>query len=141
MIEEFLRRHDVDVGRFLAAISFSSALTRLFGMVGALLAGRIFLDLGLIIALIVGAGLWQHKAWARGLVIIMTWLALVFFAALVVAVLIGTRLNVTLTFGSTTFAHPTPLQAIVFGCITLPLAALLLTTLYTDKVKREFGPA
>jgi len=138
MIDNFLREHEVDVGRFLAAGSFIGALSRLFDVVGALLDGRIDLDFGVLIGVIVGIGLWQHRAWARMLVLVITWLAAGFCAVLVVLVIVGTRMNVTLTFGSTVLRQPTPLQGMVFGCMAFPLATLVLVVLNSGKVREEF---
>lgn len=138
MIDQFLREHDVDVGRFLAAISFSGALTRLFDVVGALLAGRINLDFGVLIGVVVGIGLWHHKSWARVLIIVITWLVAVFIVLLIALVFTGSNLNVTIAFGSTSFTHPTPLQGIVFGSMALPVAAVVLFVLNSDKVREEF---
>ena len=57
MIDSFLERHSVDVGKSFGLLSLPRAVSAAYGMLGQLLGGRIHIDLSVVIGMVFGIAL------------------------------------------------------------------------------------
>ncbi len=74
LIDNLLRKWDVDVCRCLAVLSFVEGLTSLQRVFFSCVAQKPILDLTFFLCIFIASALWQRKRWARMLEICWTWL-------------------------------------------------------------------
>lgn len=136
MINEFLKHHRVDVGRSLAVLAFSGAVTDTMAMiVRPAFTGTFTLNLGPIITIWIGCALWMRRSWARKLLIGFGWLGA--FCVVGATIKIAFFGGMTLTFYGTTVAKPTVGQYISLLVVTAPLAYVLLRIFHSEKFRDE----
>ena len=136
-MDTFLNKHGVDVGKSFGLLSFNTALMGFYAMAMQLILGTNFVfNLGAPFGMILGAALWQHKAWSRILLLIVGWLLVVLLIGLFVAIpFVGTP---TMSVGTTVVKNPPILKAVAFGLLLAPCLFGVLAVLYSNKARQEF---
>lgn len=137
-IDKFLTTHGVDVGKSFALLTLNTAVVSFYTMAMQLiLGGNFFFNLGAPLGIILGAALWQHKAWSRILLLIIGWIIAAIYIGLFVA--IPFRGTPTLFVGTTVVNHPPVWKAVAAGILLVPCIFIFIAVLYSDKAKEEFN--
>jgi MFS family permease len=153
-INRFLLRHEVDVARCLAAVLFISflehAYSSLFGMLtfnrflagsGAGLFAGILFAMGLfaVIELVFAIALWKHMPIARGLVVVICWIA---FGGLLLASIVGPFVDeYRIALSGFHMTNP-PIWFRVFAPLSgVPLVLLLLAAVDCPATRQKFKKA
>ena len=139
MINEFLKHHRVDVGRSLAVLAFSGAVTDTMAMiVRPAFTDTFTLNFGPIIAVWIGCALWKRRPWARKLLIGFGWVAA--FCAVGATIKVRFFGDIPLTFYGTTVAKPTVWQYVSLLVVAAPLVYVLLRIFHSEKFREEVYP-
>ena len=131
----FLIKHQVDVSRALAVLALATALEETVKMLQEWIAGNVTLNLGILLALVVGFGLWNRRPWSRKIVIVCSWLALGLLVGSTIWVLVDMHI------GGRAAADASPLQTIGTFLIYLPILWILLLVAHSPRFREEVSGA
>ena len=138
MIDTFLRRHDVDVGKSLGLLVLAKTLDAFWLMLGQLLAGSVNIVLTIPIGLLVGVALWRHVPWSRTLLLVCGWAGVSLFSLILFVIpFVGTS-HLNLEVGTFVIKNPKLWQVYAFAVIAAPFVWFLLGVLHSEKAQSEF---
>ena len=140
VMDRFLRKHDVDVGKAFGVLYLAGAVEQAYVWVTELIfAGAFSFDfVGVIIALYLGVGMYRHSDSARGWSLFLMWAAMVVFTILVAVSLSAGEGNV-LSIGGREIVDPPFWKLVAAWVLVVPLFWASVAALTCRKAREEFG--
>ena len=139
-MDEFLRKHDIDVGKTSGVLLFAWAIVETYDMLFALLyPNRVFINFNILIFLALASGMYRHSNTARRWCVALTWvIGLTIVAITAAAPFISSD---RFTFAGREFSDPPFWKLVLTDLALLPAFWVVIRALTSSKAKEEFEAA